>query len=184
MTTEKQPIQSQYADLLNQLDQMSESIAYAARKQVLLDAQHAILALEQDVKSAHLDADTRFSQAMENGRFAGELRVQLERAAQDILALRAQLNFPEVNDFVQGVQREAAHQRQRWGIDDDAGKTDADWFWLVGYLAGKALHKPEKQLHHLIACAAAIANWHLARLGKTNMRPGIGHLEGELSDEP
>ena len=37
----------------------------------------------------------------------------------------------------------------RWGNDGDAGKTDADWFWLIGYLAGKALHNPggdEKKL--------------------------------------
>ena len=49
---------------------------------------------------------------------------------------------------------EAAHQRMRWPSEKDAGKTDADWFWLIGYLAGKALHKPEKRLHHIITAAA------------------------------
>ena len=87
--------------------------------------------------------------------------------------LKATLNTPEVLDFLKAVPIEAAHQRERWGTDHDAGKTDADWFWLVGYLAGKALHKPEKRLHHLITAAAALANWHLYALGKTNMRPGI-----------
>jgi hypothetical protein len=121
----------------------------------------------------------------------------------------------------------------------DAGKTDADWYWLIGYLAGKALHNPpeqvpdwnwcdlcghrpsaiggycsecdvlthavetssvaevpalieqrkasaktavEKQLHRIITVAAAAANWHAAKLGKTNMRPGIdgeAALDGE-----
>jgi hypothetical protein len=56
--------------------------------------------------------------------------------------LRALLNTPELLDFAKAVQLEAAHQRARWGSDHDAGKTDADWFWLIGYLAGKALHNP------------------------------------------
>jgi hypothetical protein len=86
--------------------------------------------------------------------------------------------MPEVGDFVEAVQREAAHQRIRWGSYHDAGKTPADWFWLVGYLAGKALHalnegRVEKGLHHVITTAAVLANWHAAVLGKSNMRPGI-----------
>ena len=87
----------------------------------------------------------------------------------------ARLDIPEVNDFIEGARREAIHQRVRWGSDHDEGKTDADWFWLIGYLAGKALHKPEKRLHHLVTTAAALANWHAFTLGKTTMRPGIAH---------
>ena len=91
----------------------------------------------------------------------------------EIDQLKKQLNTPEILDFAKAVNLEAAHQRERWGTDHDGGKEDADWFWLVGYLAGKALHVPEKRLHHLITAAAALANWHLYTLGKTNMRPGI-----------
>lgn len=72
----------------------------------------------------------------------------------------AKLNTPEILDFAKAVNLEAAHQRERWGIEHDTEKTDADWFWLVGYLCGKALHLPEKRLHHLITAAAALANWH------------------------
>jgi hypothetical protein len=54
-------------------------------------------------------------------------------------AAEAKLNAPELIDFREAVVAEAAHQRERWGTDHDAGKTPADWFWLVGYLAGKAL---------------------------------------------
>lgn len=106
--------------------------------------------------------------------------------------LRALINTPEIIDFAKAVQLEAAHQRQRWPSEQDAGKTDADWFWLIGYLAGKALHNPgpfdppghrkqqgEKQLHRIITVAAAAANWHAARLGQTNMRPGIDTPAGE-----
>lgn len=95
------------------------------------------------------------------------------------------LNTPELHDFARGVVLEAAHQRARWGSEHDAGKTPANWFWLVGYLAGKALRshidgliapgdgEPTKALHHTITAAAALANWHSAILGKTDMRPGL-----------
>ncbi len=101
----------------------------------------------------------------------GEARCEVKR-------LQALLNTPELVDFTKAVQLEAAHQRERWGTDHDGGKAPADWFWLLGYLAGKALHahnagNAEKALHHTISSAAALANWHSAILGKTNMRPGI-----------
>lgn len=49
------------------------------------------------------------------------------------------INTPEIAHFLSAVENEALHQRERWGSEYDGGKTDADWFWLVGYLAGKAL---------------------------------------------
>lgn len=92
--------------------------------------------------------------------------------------LKAILNTPETDDFFRGIELEAAHQRMRWPSEVDAGKTHADWFWLVGYLAGKCLHAAiagnmEKALHHTISTAAALANWHRAIKGFGNMRPGI-----------
>lgn len=87
------------------------------------------------------------------------------------------INTPEIRDFILATEREAMHQRERWGNSHDAGKTDADWFWLIGYLAGKAIRPsatPDKQLHHIITAAAACLNWHAHKLGAfTNMRPGI-----------
>lgn len=83
-------------------------------------------------------------------------------------AVRAKiLNTPELHQFTEGVTLEALHQRERWGSTHDVGKTPADWFWLVGYLAGKALHAQtagniDKALHHTISAAAALANWHAA----------------------
>jgi hypothetical protein len=83
-------------------------------------------------------------------------------------ALRAALagaDKPEVDDFVRGAVSEADHQRARWGADHDGGKTPGDWFWLVGYLAQKALMSAiagnvEKAKHHCITTAAALALWH------------------------
>lgn len=83
-----------------------------------------------------------------------QLKATVERLEQE-------RDHPVLGDFIKAVPLEAAHQRERWGVEHDAYKTDADWFWLVGYLAGKAFHLPEKRLHHIITAAAALANWHL-----------------------
>ena len=95
------------------------------------------------------------------------------------------LNAPELVEFSAGVVREAAHQRDRWPSEHDAGKQPSDWFWLIGYLAGKALSAAvagdrDKALHHCISTAAVLANWHAALLGAdTRMRPGIETPNGE-----
>lgn len=97
------------------------------------------------------------------------------------------INTPQADDFPLAVSTEAEHQRQRWGSDHDGGKTPSDWFWLVGYLAGKALHKHAdgdigKAEHHIITTAAACANWHRAMFGGTNMRPGIEAARAAIGD--
>lgn len=104
----------------------------------------------------------------------GAIRNVLDEAKR----LDALVNTPELHDFAKAVPLEAAHQRERWGSAHDAGKTPADWFWLIGFLGGKALRAhvqgtTEKALHHTISTAAACCNWHAAILGKTDMRPGI-----------
>jgi len=112
---------------------------------------------------------------------AGQNQADAPRASQCVRdALRAEIiNTPELHNFSEGVTLEALHQRNRWGSAHDAGKAPSDWFWLVGYLAGKALHaqasgNTEKALHHTISTAAALANWHAAIAGTyTAMRPGI-----------
>jgi len=107
------------------------------------------------------------------------LAVALSAARSERDAALARLNSPELVSFRDGVVLEAAHQRLRWSAEHDAGKTAPDWFWLVGYLAGKALHahlsgNTEKALHHTISTAAALANWHAAILGTfKEMRPGL-----------
>jgi hypothetical protein len=88
------------------------------------------------------------------------------------------INTPEIDDFLSAVKNEALHQRERWGAEGDAGKHDADWFWLIGYLAGKAIHQPGKILHHIITTAAACLNWHAHKTGHyAKMRPGIEEPE-------
>jgi hypothetical protein len=89
------------------------------------------------------------------------------------------INTPEIDSFDLAVPLESAHQVARWGAEHDAGKNPEDWFWLIGYLAGKALaaYKAgdlEKAQHHCVSTAAATRNWHASiRSGSSLMRPGI-----------
>jgi hypothetical protein len=119
----------------------------------------------------------------EDGKIAfidDAVKAALARRDAEIERLRTLLGSPELHDFSLGVVNEAAHQRERWGATHDAGKGPEDWFWLLGYLGGKALRAAmqgdaEKALHHTISTAAACANWHAQLLGASNtMRPGIG----------
>lgn len=110
----------------------------------------------------------------------------LEEAGRENDRLNAIINTPHADEFWRSASIEAEHQRQRWGAEHDGGKTPADWFWLIGYLAGKALHahaagSTEKAENHIITTAAACANWHRAMFGKTDMRPGIEPPTGEVA---
>lgn len=97
---------------------------------------------------------------------------------QELEHLRELVGSPEIHDFARGVVLEASHQRKRWGSEHDQGKNPEDWFWLLGYLGGKAVHAQrtgdiDKAAHHAISTAAVLANWHASFFGPTEMRPGI-----------
>jgi hypothetical protein len=92
--------------------------------------------------------------------------------------LRAALNTPQTVDFISAVATEAAHQRLRWGAAHDTTKSPTDWFWVIGYLAGKALSASiagdlEKARHHTISTAAALAHWH------ASLQPTASHTNSE-----
>lgn len=150
-------------------------------------AQALVTELRAEVGRLHAMVEKPIVDALEEARLWREEADRLSKMVTDLAVkvqeLEALLNAPEIHDFIEGVKREAPHQRKRWGVDHDAGKTPADWFWLIGYLAGKALHahiagSVDKALHHTISTAAALCNWHSHILGKTNMRPGIAPPEG------
>lgn len=99
---------------------------------------------------------------------------QLREALAEVDRLTALLNTPEILDFVKAAHLEACHQRERWASEHDGEKGDADWFWLIGHLAAKAMHNPPKhdtpdrdvRLHRIITVAAAACNWHAATLAQ------------------
>jgi hypothetical protein len=104
-----------------------------------------------------------------------EARLERDRLRMDYACLKALVDTPRADEFFASVKNEAAHQIARWGTEHDAGKADSDWFWLVGFLAGKAMHNVrDKKAHHIIATAAALLNWYRAITGESNaMRAGI-----------
>ncbi len=102
--------------------------------------------------------------------------------------LHALVNNPQTEQFLAAVRTEVAHQIERWGTVHDRAKEPADWFWLVGYLAGKALQAhatgdSHKALHHTISTAAALANWHAAiSCTRNGMAPGHSDLQAFLQE--
>lgn len=114
-----------------------------------------ILPLIQQLENGGCTCDLLNGLVCEIHRVAGELR-------QVLFAL---LNTPEIEDFDKAVPLETAHQVLRWGVQHDDGKAPEDWFWVVGYLAGKALRAHllgdlAKAKHHCISTAAVLRNWH------------------------
>lgn len=86
---------------------------------------------------------------------------ELERRVAEYEAL---IGSPHVDEWFEAVRIEAAHQVDRWGSAHDAGKTPLDWFWLIGFLAQKAVHASQsgdafKAKHHTISTGAALLNW-------------------------
>lgn len=98
--------------------------------------------------------------------------------AAEVTRLQLLIDTPEIEDFFHGTKIEAAHQVERWGDAHDRSKSAENWYWLVGYLAGKALRATmdgnrEKALHHTISTAAALFQWHKA-IKRDTSGAGIG----------
>lgn len=114
-----------------------------------------------------------------------EYRIEREKLIGELADLHRIINSPETEEFLLAVKLEAAHQRSRWGSENDAGKEDIDWFWLLGWLGSKAVTNPgtegaskpiatTKKKHRIITVAAACLNWHMQVSGQSSdMRPGI-----------
>lgn len=138
---------------------------FLAKTPALLRAVHRLSSPRGTDPQEQIDMDCRalavIVEALERGNRLSEL-----------------VNSPEIEDFIRGLKLEAVHQVEKWGDAHDRGKSAENWFWLVGYLAGKCLRsvitgKREKALHHTISTAAACLNWHSA-IKRDTSGSGIG----------
>ncbi len=89
----------------------------------------------------------------------------IEALTAELSELKGLIDSPITDDFLKAIPLEAAHQVKRWGKQHDKQKDPEEWYWVFGYLAGKALHAlrtgdREKALHHTISSAATLLNWH------------------------
>lgn len=91
-----------------------------------------------------------------------------------VAELNAIIHVPESDEFLKGVSIEAEYQRQLHGVDATEARFDwHQWFWVTGYLLGKALaacksgeDNGDKAKHHLVTTAALLNNWHNTLTGK------------------
>lgn len=108
--------------------------------------------------------------------------VELE---QENKRLHALIHTPHTEDWLTAVPLEAAFQIENWGTDHDHGKDPQDWFWLLGFLAGKAVRSHsdgdlEKAKHHTISTAAVLLNWHRRLSGMDfSFTPGLSSPPAE-----
>lgn len=107
------------------------------------------------------------------------LQLELAQLRDRVKQLESLLSTPSTNDWFKSVRLEAGHQNFTRDSKHDAGKTPADWFWLIGYLAQKAMTAHQegevnKARHHTISTAAVLLNWFRAINGEqSGMVPGL-----------
>jgi hypothetical protein len=75
------------------------------------------------------------------------------------------INNPEIENFLEGVKLESAHQTERWGIEHEESKFPHDYALVIDKLKGKQAlaiwdKDVEKYKHHLITLASVCFNAH------------------------
>lgn len=165
--------------------QYNEETMSAARE--LLTANMEML--HRYTEGSNRDRCRHCGQWLNHAQFDEECPALLRAALQHLVGL---VDTPHTADFLQAVPLEAAHQIKRWGVEHDEGKEPQDWFWVIGYLAGKCLRAAldyertgeerhlEKAKHHTVSTAAVMLNWFRRLTGDDKtFRPGIAAPPGE-----
>lgn len=112
--------------------------------------------------------------AIDGGWTARGISAYAKQLEARVAELNAIIHKPESDDFLRGIAIEAEYQRQLHGVDATEARFDwHQWFWVTGYLLGKALaacksgeDNGDKAKHHLVTTAALLNNWHNTLTGK------------------
>lgn len=86
-------------------------------------------------------------------------------AEDEINRLNSLINNPVLNDFVEAMKIEAAHQLERWGIENEERKPPHHYILVATKLLGKLSiaiwdRDIDKFKHHCITLAAELQNCH------------------------
>jgi DNA repair exonuclease SbcCD ATPase subunit len=133
--------------------------------------------LEKTTREANrldeLQSDYALRLATETAKRIG-LQSELDRVKEKYAELNGLVNTPHTDNFLDAVRLEAAYQRST-REEDDRKKTPEEWFWTLGYLAGKVIRPgqtKEKELHHIVTSAALCMNWHRHASGEAKKDSG------------
>lgn len=93
----------------------------------------------------------------------GDQLEAIKRLDGEIARLKSLINNPLLEDFFEGVKNEAAHQTERWGIENEELKYPHDYSMVLDRLKGKQCdavwnRDSEKYQHHLQTMAAVCFN--------------------------
>ncbi len=88
----------------------------------------------------------------------GERSRKILEKSKEIERLKALINSPQTDDFIEAIKTEAAHQCERW---DDSQNNNVDWLWRLAYISTKTVHKEDqsKLKHWIVSCGALCLNW-------------------------
>ncbi|MFM0405249.1 hypothetical protein [Paraburkholderia dipogonis] len=172
------------------------------RSQEAVDANpHEIEQLTGEAANALESANARIAEferildalpkdSIEGGWTARGISAYAKQLEARVAELNAIIHTPESDEFLKGVSIEAEYQRQLHGIDATEARFDwHQWFWVTGYLLGKALAAcksgegdGEKAKHHLVTSAALINNWHNTLTGRpaASVNLNRGHAVADL----
>jgi hypothetical protein len=145
----------------DEIDRLRRVVSFRQRAERLSDQAQLTMGDQSEITLSMMIEDNRRLQA-------------------EVEQLRGLIGRPYIGAWTDEIIVEASHQRDRWGADHDHGKQPEDWFWLIGYLAGKCLaaHKTgdsKKAHHHTVSTGAVLAHWAAAIDGNEGIfRPGLG----------
>jgi hypothetical protein len=137
-------------------------------------ASDRIAQLRAEVSLAEINGQAELAKLSKETK---KIEAENMRLWREVNRLNWLINSPQTVDFMESVRFEAAHQVERWGVAHDAGKRPEDWVTLITYILGKTSKAHfdgdrVKLLHHVVALAAVVLNWHRAMTGEdTMMRP-------------
>lgn len=104
-----------------------------------------------------------------------------EQLIERLQYLDSLINSPEINNFLEGVKIEQAHQTEKWGAENEESKWPAHYALVLDKLKGKMAvaifdGDVEKYKHHLITTAAVCYNIHrqIDKVG-TNINKHFSH---------
>ena len=120
------------------------------------------ISLESDLKEERIIGAEWFRDTIhlpeieEKDKEIAELKAEVSR-------LNTLINSPEINDFIEGVKIEAAHQTEKWGKQED--HPPHHYILIFTKLLGKLSvciwdRDVDKFKHHLITLSAAAHNIH------------------------
>jgi hypothetical protein len=121
--------------------------------------------LQSQIEEQKKERDNAVNQYLDQRGLNSNLVLELERVRKERDELLVKINTPEIDDFIEGVKLEAAHQTERWGLEKEENEPPHHYILVGSKLLGKLSvaifdRDADKFKHHCITLAAVMHNCH------------------------